>query len=57
MFLNLQQNYKLAHGSDTKDSIQVVARRKDIIYDALPYPGIGKLRWVSDGRLAPGKTV
>jgi hypothetical protein len=35
------ENSKLANGSN-QETIQVAPRRKDIVYDALPYPGIGK---------------
>jgi hypothetical protein len=36
-------------GSQTKGAIQVAPRRKTIVYDNLPHPGIGKLgfRWNS----------
>jgi hypothetical protein len=43
-------------GRNPKDAIQVAPRRKEIAYDHLPYPGIGKFR-MGASPVPPGKTV
>jgi hypothetical protein len=55
MFLPTAANSTAGYGVNQR-SIQVAPGRKGIVYDALPYPGIGSLGLI--GVLSPpGKTV
>jgi hypothetical protein len=39
---NYSENPQLGLGRNLKEQLQVAPRRKDIVYNAPPYPGIGK---------------